>query len=179
MSYQQRNSFAHMVSIGPRCQFHIFNGLTRNFGANSLTPKSFWPVTHKAVLFFGVFFFTSSSPPITDCWRGVIVHLCEFLSPFPWCKMPSLLQGCHFLECVSTTVSRAPLQPPWNNKPKLQSYPNQTMSFSSPPSLSFSSTFFGTYSQNSRTQLCTGTHIQTDNLGLSRSSLFAGNDRAC
>lgn len=104
MSYQQRNSFAHMVSIGPRCQFHIFNGLTRNFGANSLTPKSFWPVTHKAVLSFGFFFFTFSFPPITNCWRGVIVHLCEFLSPFPWCK-------CR--PCCKGVTSRSVCRPQW------------------------------------------------------------------
>lgn len=64
MSYQQRNSFAHMVSIGPRCQLHIFNGLTGNFGANSLTPKSSWAVTRKAVFIQGLFFFFSLFLPL-------------------------------------------------------------------------------------------------------------------
>lgn len=139
-------------------------------------PKVFGLSPTKQCSFF--FFFTFSFPPITDCWRGVIVHLCEFLSPFPWCKCRPCCKGVTS-RSVLTTVSRPPLQPPWNNKPKLQSYPNQTMSFSSSPSLSFPSTFFGTYSQNSRTQLCTGTNRQTDNFGLSHSSLFAGNGRAC
>lgn len=140
-------------------------------------PKVFGlsPTKQCSFFFFLYFFFPSHYRLLK---RGNCASVWVSLS-LSLMQMPSLLQGCHFLECASTTVSRAPLQPPWNNKPKLQSYPNQTMSFSSSPSLSFPSTFFGTFSQNSRTQLCTGSNRQTDNFGLSYSSLFAGNDRAC
>lgn len=140
-------------------------------------PKVFGlsPTKQCSFFLFFYFFFPShyrllKSGNCASVWVSLSLSLMQ---------MPSLLQGCHFLECASTTVSRAPLQPPWNNKPKLQSYPTQTMSFSSSPSLSFPSTFFGTFSQNSRTQLCTGSNRQTDNFGLSYSSLFAGNDGAC
>lgn len=132
MSYQQRNSFTHMVSIGPRCQFHIFNGLTGNFGANSLTPKSSWAVTHKAVFLLVFFFFLPLIPfllPSAEeewlCTGGK-----ELFSPFSSCKRHPLLWDCHFLECVSTTVSQAALRSARSNKPKLLSYPNLTMSFS-------------------------------------------------
>lgn len=54
-------------------------------------PKVFGLSPTKQCSFF--FFFTFSFPPITDCWRVVIVHLCEFLSPFPWCKCRPCCKG--------------------------------------------------------------------------------------
>ena len=46
-----------MFPIGPRCQLHIFNGLTENFGANSPTPQNFLGLSPANAVLDRVYFF--------------------------------------------------------------------------------------------------------------------------
>lgn len=94
MSYQRRNSFTHMVSIDPRCQLHIFNGLTGNFGANSLTPQCSWAVTHEKGFFSP---FLPLLLPGTEeeqfCSEGVL-HPLSLLQSSSLAARLSLLRAC-------------------------------------------------------------------------------------
>lgn len=81
------------------------------------------------------------SPPITRQWRGAIVQWREGVVPSPCCKHHPLLRNCHFSECMSTTVSQAALRLARLNEPKLLSYIDQTLCFSSASFFSSISTF--------------------------------------
>lgn len=95
MSYQQRNSFAHMVSIGQDASFTSLMGWQGTLVLTLLTPKSFWAVTRKAVFirrFFQCSFSTYYQASV-QCREGVVLSL-SLLQTSSLAVRLSLLEVC-------------------------------------------------------------------------------------